>query len=161
MMVDEMPAVTGASLKDMSVSDLLELWAGVMAELRKRNVIRSANNPVADYSEHLVAVTMGLSLETNSTASFDARDAAGRRYQIKARRLTGHKSSRQLGAIRNLDGFDVLVVVLFDNDFRLNGIWTVPIELVREKAVYQKHTNSYIVHAQPSLLSDPLVSKIA
>ncbi len=35
----------------MSASDLLQTYCDVMDELRKREILRSSNNPVADYSE--------------------------------------------------------------------------------------------------------------
>ncbi|WP_147276179.1 DUF6998 domain-containing protein [Sphingomonas aracearum] len=44
-------------------------------------------SPVGDYAETLFARAFGWTLEPNSRAAFDACDASGRRYQIKARRL--------------------------------------------------------------------------
>ena len=57
--------------------------------------------------------------ENNSTAGYDAKDRAGVRYQIKARRLTQHNPSRQLSAIRNIDDkpFDILAGLLVSETF--------------------------------------------
>lgn len=143
-----------AELDDRAV---FRLWARTMRELARRELIRSGNNPTGDYGEVLVAEQLGLQLAGNSTAAFDALAPDGTRYQIKARRLQGDKSSRQLGAIRNLDRgeFDYLVAVLFDENFGLKELWQFPIDLVREHAVYRKHVNAHIMHASGPILRDP------
>ena len=38
---------------------LLEVYCALMSELRERGVVRSANNPVADYTETLVSNAAG------------------------------------------------------------------------------------------------------
>ena len=103
--------------------EVLRLWAAAMAELRRRGVIRTANNPIGDYAEYVAARHFGLEQADGSTAAFDGRDRDGTRYQIKARRMSGKTPSRVLSALRNLDqdGFDYLVVVLFEDDFRLRA----------------------------------------
>lgn len=55
-----------------SVNQLLKLYADVLVELKKRNVVRSSNNPVSDFCEWLVADSLGLTLQPNSTSGFDA-----------------------------------------------------------------------------------------
>jgi len=62
----------------------------------------------------------GWSQNRNSAAGHDAVDAAGVRYEIKARRLTPHSQSRQLSVIRNLKSkpFDQLAAVLVDENFQ-------------------------------------------
>jgi hypothetical protein len=158
------PIEDGAStpFADTAHGELLALWAEIMAELRRRNLVRTANNPVADYAEHLVSERLGLTLQGNSNAAYDAIAPDGTRYQIKSRRMTRHRPSRQLGAIRNLDahGFDVLAIVLFEPTFAVLGIWTVPYDVVHEHAVYKSHVNAHVLHARPALLNDPRVKKI-
>ena len=39
------------NLKKFNESDLLKLYCDLMEELRNRGIIRSSNNPVADYAE--------------------------------------------------------------------------------------------------------------
>jgi hypothetical protein len=103
-------------LTDTPVSALLELHADLLAELRKRGVVRSANAPTGDYAEALFASAFGWELNTNSSADADAVDADKVRYQIKCRRLVTPKGSRQLGFIRRLPDrpFDRLAAVLLD-----------------------------------------------
>src|SRR5437870_1288193 len=106
-------------LGEASIRDLLGLYCNVLEELRARGVVRSTNNPVADYTEHVVATALGLTLTRRSASGYDAIDAAGKQYQIKGRRLTPQNSSTQLSAIRNLPArpFDVLAAVMYRADF--------------------------------------------
>src|SRR3954465_13695752 len=77
-----------------SVSALLELHCDLLAPLRRREVVRSANNPTGDYGELLFSRAFGWSLNANSSADADATDQNGVRYQIKCRRLITPKGSR-------------------------------------------------------------------
>lgn len=144
-------------LSDMSTEELLALWSSSMGELYGRGMIRSFNNPVADYAEGLVAKLLGLTLAASSTSGYDAIGPDGLRYQIKARRLVSPNASRQLGMLRRLDQdpFDYLIVVLFRPNFELQEIWKIPIDLVRKHASYRAHTNAHVLHARGAVLSDP------
>ena len=146
-----------SQLAEMTDAELLALWSSVMDELRHRGVIRSSNNPTADYAEYVVANKLGLQLASNSTAGYDALAPDGKRFQIKGRRLATAKTSRQLSGLRNLntDCFDYLVIVLFGPAFELQEIWQLPIDLVREHAKYREHVNAHILHAQGAAFSDP------
>lgn len=143
-------------LVELSDREVLALWACTMTELQRRGILRSDNTPTGDYAEWLVSKALGLSLEGNSKAGYDAIGPDGTRYQIKARRLVTAKTSRQLSALRNLDQdpFDVLVIVLFGPSFDVLECWQVPIDVVREHAVWTKHVNGHRLHARGALLSD-------
>ncbi len=88
-------------LADVPVSDLLAGYGALLDELRRREIVRSSNNPLSDYAERLFCDAFRWKREANSSSGHDASDAAGVRYQIKGRRLTRHNRSRQLSAIRN------------------------------------------------------------
>ncbi len=124
------------NLSALADDDLLRLWTRVMDELLQRGVVRTANNPIADYAESLVATRLDLQLAGRSTAGYDAIARDGTRFQIKARRLLRENANRRLSPIRNLDHdiFDVLVVVLFAADFSTRGIWQMPVDVIRERA---------------------------
>lgn len=128
-----------------SVSKLLVQYGDVLEELRKREVVRSTNNPAADYAEGLVAKALGLVLVGGSHKGYDALSSDKRRYQIKCRRITAHNKSRQLSQMRNMQGdpFDFLVGVLFAHDFTVMRAAIVPISVVLEHAKYVAHTNSW------------------
>ena len=131
------------SLRTKSIADLLALHSAIMEELRRRDVLRSANNPTGDLAEHLFCSAFGWAQENNSTKAFDATDDDGTRYQIKGRRIHRRARSRQLSAIRDLDGFDILAAVLFDENYRVLRAGLIPAAIVREHATYTEHTNSH------------------
>jgi len=149
-------------LAELTTLDLLQAHANAIAELRRRGVLRTKNNPVGDYAEWLVSNSLGLTLEGNFAAGYDATDAKGVRYQIKARRVTPDNKSRQLSAIRNLESadFDVLIGVLFDASFNVTAAYRVPHAVVGQYAKYRSHTNAHILYLQGSLLADPEVADL-
>lgn len=130
------------SLEGKSVTDLLAMHVAAIEELRSRGVLRTANNPTGDLAEFLLCKAFGWSQENNSAKAFDATDQDGTRYQIKGRRVHRRNSSRQLSAIRSLDGFDVLAAVLFDNDYGIMRAALIPASVVRAHMKYIEHTNS-------------------
>jgi prevent-host-death family protein len=76
-------------VEELTIRELLAVHAGASAELRRRGLCRSANNPIADLAEWLVAQAFQLDLGEKSTAGFDAKSrTTGEKYEIKARRLS-------------------------------------------------------------------------
>lgn len=130
-------------LKNLSLRNLLRLHADIMEELRCRSIVQSANNPTGDLAEFLFCRAFSWQQASISEKGFDAQDKHGRRYQIKSRRLHRHKASRQLSAIRDLEGFDVLAAILFDDHYRVSRAALIPNEVVRERCKFIRHTNSY------------------
>lgn len=149
-------------LAALSDRQLLELHCKVMEELRDRGVVRSSNNPVADYTETTVARALGATLEGNSKAGYDALGSDGTRYQIKGRRLTKANSSTQLSAIRNLDKdpFDALVPVIYDAHLVVQYAAIIPLEVVQRLGKYYKHTNSTIFYFKRAVMLEPGVQDI-
>lgn len=141
---------------------LLGTYCSLMKELKDRGVIRSSNNPVADYTETLVSRALGLSLEPQSQAGYDARGDNGTRYQIKGRRLTAHNTSTQLSALRNLAQrpFDTLAAVAYSQDLSVLYGALVPVEVVVELSRFSAHSNSHIFMFRRSVLEDPRVTDI-
>ncbi|QEN84748.1 hypothetical protein FZC33_00180 [Labrys sp. KNU-23] len=125
-------------LKDAPVSALLELHGDVLAELRRRDVVRSANNPTGNYGELLFSKAFGWTLNGNSSADADAICVEGLRYQIKCRRLATSEGSRHLGFIRRLPErpFDKLAAVLLDDKFRVIRGAIIPYDVVEPRASY-------------------------
>ncbi len=146
----------------VQVRELLAAYVQVLGELKNLGVLRTANNPVGDYTEWLVARTLGLKLEGNSTAAYDAIDGKGVKYQIKGRRQTAANTSTQLGMFHNLNkgGFDFLIAILFHADFTPHLVVKVPHAVVTQYGRYREHTNAHILHLQGTWLSDPRVENI-
>ena len=144
-------------LKDKGIFELLALNAAILEELRSRNVLRSANNPTGDLAEYLFCTAFRWSQAPNSKKGFDATNNEGTRFQIKGRRLHKRNTSRQLSAIRDLDGFDFLAAVLLDVDYRVTRAALIPVAVVRNRSTYIAHTNSQKFMLQEVVWDDPEV----
>lgn len=131
-------------VSNASVRELLTLYGQIMDELRDREVVRTANSPVGDYAEQLFARAFSWKLKGNSAAGHDA-EGNGKRYQIKARRISPRNPSRQLSAIRRLPDktFDVLAAVLFNEHFAVLRAALIPHGVVESHAKPVVHTNSW------------------
>lgn len=128
-----------------SGAELLRLHAEVSEELRKRGIVRSANKPTGDLAEYLFCRAFGWKQAPNSERGFDAVGPNETRYQIKGRRIHRRNKSRQLSAIRDLDGnhFDVMAAVLFDDDYNVLRAALIPRNVVEEHSTYVPRTNSH------------------
>jgi len=149
-------------LKSLSTRQLLKLYADLMTEMRSREIVRSSNGPGADIAEGLVAKALSLTLNAASTAGYDGIDPRGRKVEVKCRRLTRHNGSRQLSAIRNLESahFDFLAGVLFNEDFTIMRAALIPYDVVKDHAVFVKHTNAWKFVLSDSIWTLPGVEDI-
>ncbi len=149
-------------LKNLSISQLLITFGDILEELKERGIIKTRNNPVADYSEWLVSKCLGFSLQNNSNAGFDAIDSKGMKYQIKGRRLSATNNSRQLGVIRNLKEkkFDFLIGIIFDANFNILEAYKLPHALIAHYARFSSHQNGHILQLKGDILTANGVDKI-
>ena len=147
---------------EKSLRHLLRQYATTLDALRATGVVRSKNNPVADYAEWLAAQALNLSLCPKSTKGFDGTDPYGKKYEIKARRMTQDNGSRRLSAIRGLDAqqFDWLVGVLFDHHFEVMKAAKVPWEVVVRLSRHNSHTNSAIFYLRDAVWQEPGVEDV-
>ena len=134
---------------------ILSLFADIMEELSKRGIIRSKNNPVADYAEHLVCKAFSLTAAAKSTKGYDATDVQGKRYEIKSRRQSARSKPTRFSAIRDFEAqhFDILVAVLFFQDFTVKRAALIPYSVVRKLAFRQEHVNGWILPIRDSVWS--------
>ena len=146
-------------LRERTPEELLALTGRILDELLQRGIVRSTNNPVADYSEYLTAKAFGLRLVANANAGFDAISEAGTRFQVKARRLTPRNGSRQLGFVRGMassaDPFDFLVGILFDTNFRVIRAALIPVGVVRQLARRVDYVNAWRIILADSVWTIP------
>lgn len=139
-------SATGAVLRRKKPADLLLLHSDIMEELRRRGIVRSANNPTGDLAEYIFCKAFGWDREGNSKAGFDATcRRTKKKYQIKARRVTSRNKSRQLSAIRELDGchFDFLAGIIFNERYEVAKAIIVPHSSIQGRCTYVKRTNSH------------------
>lgn len=150
------------SLTSYSVMDLLALHDCIIEELRKRQILKTVNNPVADYAELLACRAFTLTKAPNSEKGYDAKDKNGKKYQIKARRIaTGSKPTR-FSAIRNLEEnhFDFLLAIVFDHAFKVQKAALLPPSVVKEKAFFQSHVNAWILPLNDTLWNHASVQNV-
>ena len=152
-------------MSDRSPVELMNMYAGILAELNRRGVVRTYNSPVGDYAEWLVAEKLNLRLEPNAKKGYDAYDkASGARFQIKSRWERGAPSpqSRELNVIRNFDDgqFDYLIAIIFDKYFSVKEAYMIPHGAIRRYARYNRHQNGHILFAMGPLLCDAEVENI-
>jgi hypothetical protein len=141
-------------------AELLALSGGALAELRARDVVRTANAPAGDLAERLVADAMGGELAHNSQKSWDVlvratvADTPAQRVQVKARVVTdpANAGQRQVSAFRSWDCESVMFV-LFDPMYRVRSAALVPTEVVREHATHVDFTASDRVFANDAMLA--------
>lgn len=150
------------SLNNLSIKQLLHQFADILDELKIRRVVRTRNNPVADYAEWLAARALELTLERNSKLGYDAQNKKGERFQIKGRRLDAINKSHLLSVIRNLAAqeFDYLIGILFDRDFVVMEAYRIPHQLLGKYARYSEHQNGHILHLKGPILQNPMVEDL-
>jgi len=139
----------------LSVGELLSSYARILAELRERGVVRSANAPAGDYAEWLCSRALGATLVDNfSVKSHDLVLSDGRRIQVKARVTSERPKAGQLqtSPFRSWD-FDLAAFVLFrDYDYEVRRAVLLPVELVRARSIFRGHVNGSVVMMTSALL---------
>lgn len=150
------------NLDELKPIELLRLQANATAELKRREIVRTNNNPLGDYTEWLVANMMDLKLSANSKAGYDAISDKGVTFQIKGRRVTPENPSRQLSAIRNYaeKDFDWLIAVIFDKDFNVLNAYLMPHEVIGEYYPHRNHVNARVVVMSGAIIQDKRVMEI-
>jgi len=150
------------NLGELKPIELLQLQANATAELKRREIVRTNNNPLGDYAEWLVANIMDLKLAENSKAGYDAISDAGVTFQIKARRVTPENPSRQLSAIRNYaeKDFDWLIAVIFNKYFNVINAYLIPHEVIGDYYPHRNHVNARVVVMSGAILQDKRVMEI-
>ncbi len=141
----------------MTVKELLIFNSSIMKELKARDVIRTKNNPIADYCEWLVSQKYGWKLQRSSNAGFDVLDDDGQKVQIKCRTIENGRGTRQLGVIRNIDRdtFDYLIALLFDENVEVVKAYKISKHLIKKYSRFSEHQNGHILSLKGDLLDDP------
>jgi hypothetical protein len=138
--------VTLMKLEQMTNVELLQAHGAVIDELIRREVVRTRNNPIGDYTEWLVCRCLDLDQQNNSTAACDAVNKTGdQRYQIKGRQSDARRV--QFSAIRNLDklGFDFVIAVVFNKDYSIRFAAKLTHTAVQRLSRHQGHVNAHIL----------------
>lgn len=136
------PTETARPLEGFSTPTLLRQYADILAELRARGVIRTANAPVGDYAEHLAQRVYGGTLETNSVKSHDLLSAASKRIQVKARAVgKANNRTTKFSTFRSFQ-FDLACFLLFDvRTYDLIWARELSPDVARSLARHSDHVN--------------------
>jgi hypothetical protein len=146
-------------LSELPTRELLALWAQTLRELRDREVVRTFNNPIGDIAEALVALHYDGERGSFSQASWDVKTQKGELLQVKALRRTGAKTRRNLSPVRS-DGYDVVIVVIFTEDLRVEQAIRIPQPVVNELFAWREHIAGRVITVTKKLLDHPKVSSI-
>ena len=141
------------ALSELTVRDLLATHEAVLADLRKRGIVRTNDEPAGQYAEWLAHQAFGGMLEPNSTGSRDLATPDGRRLQVKCRVLrNGSVDERQLSPFRGFE-FDEALVILFDPAYEVTRASLLTKEQVMRLARWQPHVNGRVLIARDAVLA--------
>ena len=133
-------------LKDSSVPELLGHYASILAELRSRGVIRTANAPLGDYAEHVAHKVYGGTIAPNSERSYDIAALDGRLIQVKARTWNSAMSPSSVFSAFRTFGFDVAVFLVFDSaTYELLWAREMTPVAVESAGRWSAHVNGYLL----------------
>jgi hypothetical protein len=130
--------------------ELLTDWAAIMRQLRARDIIRTNNNPIGDIAEAIVALHYRGERGSFSQAGWDVMLPDGERLQVKALRQTGAYKRSTLSPIRDAD-YDAVIVVIFDEDFRVIEGLRIERATVEDLFPHRAHVNGRIITVTQNL----------
>ena len=141
-----------------SVAQLLEAYAAILAELRRRRVVRTNNAPVGDYAEWLVAQAFNGELAgSTASKSYDLTLPDRRRVQVKARLVSRPPARGQLQAsvFRSFDFELAAFVLLHESDYAVERAVLVPCGVVQEVATRIEHVNGWRIMMTAAVMDHP------
>jgi len=140
-------------LAEASPRRILATYEILLAELRRRYVVRTNDAPVGQYAEWLALRVLGGKLESNSAKSYDLTTTDLKRIQIKARvvRKPAKPGERQLSTFRSFD-FDGALVLLFDDTYHVRRATILTPDVVIANSRESSHVNGRIFIARDALL---------
>lgn len=144
---------------ERSTAQLLRDWAAVMRELRRRDVVRTNNNPTGDIAEAIVHQYYGGTRGSSSEKGWDVKTPTGERLQVKSMRRVPGSKRRNLSPIRDQD-YEAVVIVIFDEDFNVTEGLRLDRATVEELFEVRTHVNGRIITVTDKLRADPRVEAL-
>lgn len=142
-------------LKERSTRELLALWAGILRELRRRAVVRTANNPIGDIAESLVAEHFRGVRESFSNSGWDVTTRDGQRLEVKGIRIGEVRTRSNLSPIPATSTYTGVVVVVFDDALRVTEALRMERATVERLFQARKKDGARIIRVGPRLRDDP------
>jgi hypothetical protein len=148
-----------------STSELLKDWSAVMRELRRRDVIRTNNNPSGDIAEAIVASHYGGERGAFAQRGWDVRlrptdeFPEGERVQVKAMRRTPTSQRSTLSPIRDAD-YDSVVIVIFDEDYNVTEGLRLHRAVIEDLFPHKAYVNGRVITVTRALRADLRVETV-
>jgi hypothetical protein len=136
---------------------LLSDWVAIMRQLRVLGVIRTNNNPIGDIAEAIVCDHFGGERASFSQKGWDVKAPDGELIQVKSRRKTPESKPSVLSPISD-DEYDSLVVVIFDEQFRVTEGLKASRELIEDRFDLDEKNQRRV--GLNKLRADPEVEKV-
>lgn len=121
--------------------------------------LRTFNSPIGDIAEELVALHYGGVRGSFSQKTWDVR-VGDELLQVKA--LWRNEGGKRTGLlpVRSDDGYDAVIVVVFDEELRVDAAPRIPREVVNEVFAHDAHANGRIIRLGRRLLDDQRIERI-
>ncbi|MFS0912346.1 hypothetical protein AB3M89_11170 [Microbacterium sp. 179-I 3D2 NHS] len=146
MALEHVPDRPPRAFAEESTPDLLRHYAQILAELRARGVVRTANAPLGDYAEHIALSVYGGTLAQNSAKSYDLVAADGRTIQVKARTVS---ASTRAGAVfsvfRSWDFTVATLLVLDSRTYALKRAHEMSPDQVKQASRWSEHVRGHLL----------------
>jgi hypothetical protein len=151
-------------LEDLTTNELIELYSGILKELKQRNVIRT-RNIVGEIGEYLAinhycnhSDLPNLQAAPIGTQNVDAISRNGERYSIKS---TSGKVTGVFWGLNPPDSpekddrkFEYVIICLFDNTYCLNAIYELPWDKFLKHKKWHKRMNAWNLSITKALKKD-------
>lgn len=138
---------SGVGPTGLNVQAFLGLESEIVAELRRRGLVRTHNKPLGDIAEQIVWRARGGTLSPNSAKSHDVTTPDGQRIQVKAMGVRAAGNGAKFSPFRSFDFHTAVFLVFAAPSFELALAREVPAADIRALARYSEHTNG----SQPTL----------
>jgi len=136
------------------MEEIKELWLKFNEYSNKLTVaLGRTSNIVGEYAEYLAHKHYGGRLLEISGVSADIEALDGTLYQVKSRKIK-KTTATQLNVIRSWD-FDILVVILFEDNGLIKKAIEVPVHIAKEYGRQNNHQNGYVITTSQKFLNDP------
>ena len=147
-----------SNFQNLSVADLLRLWAGSTTELKARGVIQT-RNMVGEIAEAVAHAYLGGKRGSFSQPGWDILTDAGERVQVKGIWRTADRKRSNTSAIRD-ENYDSVLVIEFDDYFEQAIGLQMGREVVEELFAVTPHVNGRIIKLTSRLRSDERICEI-
>ena len=134
-------------LTQLGIKELMQVEAGIIRELKRRSLVRTANKPVGDIAEQIVLKARGGLIEPNSTKSHDITTTSGQRIQVKGMTYRASGVSGKFSPFRSWDFGSAVFLVFNSESFDIDEAYEADPEPLLSGTRFSPHTNG----RQPTL----------